>query len=201
MPGKAEIKDRLRGLLDPVVSFLASLGISPMAVSVSGLVLSLVGAVFVARGRLILGALILILSGLCDSLDGSLARRTGKVTTFGAFFDSTGDRITELAYYGALLFYFAGTGTFNLLMTFFILASIAGSFLTSYTRARAEGLGMECRVGLLERPERLAILMLGLFLGRSALVVVIIFLAFLTLYTFVQRVLYVKRVSAEKSSE
>jgi CDP-diacylglycerol--glycerol-3-phosphate 3-phosphatidyltransferase len=188
-------------LLDPVVSFLASLGISPMAVSLTGLVLSLVGAVYVATGRLVWGAVILLLSGLCDSLDGSLARRMGKVTTFGAFFDSTIDRITELAYFGALLFYFAGTGTFNLLMIFFILASIAGSFLTSYTRARAEGLGMECRVGLLERPERLAILMLGLLLGRVVLIVAIIFLAFLTLYTFVQRVLYVKRVSEEKTSE
>ncbi len=198
MPGKIEIRERLRGFLDPVVAFLSYLGFSPLAVTIIGIALSIVGAIFVARGFLLAGAVLLVLSGICDTIDGSLARREGKATAFGAFIDSTGDRITEMVYFGALIFYFLAYSPLNLVVIFFLLAALAGSFLTSYTRARAEGLGMECRVGWLERPERIALLVVGLLFGRTMLIVIIVFLAFLTVYTFIQRVLHVWRLTLKK---
>ncbi len=198
MPSKIEIKKKLRSFLDPVVSILSSLGVPPLAVSITGIALSFLGALFVGRGSFRVGALILIFSGICDTLDGSLARRTGKESVFGAFIDSTGDRITEMLYFGALIFYFMGTGDFNRMTVFFLLVALAGSFLTSYTRARAEGLGMNCTVGWLERPERVTLLVLGLMLGRWALMIVIVFLAFLTVWTFIQRVIHVRRLTLEE---
>lgn len=200
MSTKSEIRDRLRGLLDPVVAMLSYFNVTPTAVTVFGILLSLFGAVVVATGSLRWGAVILIVSGLCDTVDGSLARRSGTSSTFGAFIDSTGDRLTEMAYFGALVFFFMGGGAGAHLIVFFLLVALAGSFLTSYTRARAEGLGLECTVGLLERPERVAILIAGLIFGRAVLVVVVVFLAILTVYTSVQRVLHVRRLTADGNS-
>ena len=199
MPEKTDIKDRLRNLFEPVVVFLSYLGVSPLAVTIFGLLLSLVGAAFVARGALLYGGLVLIAAGVCDVLDGSLARRLDRVTSFGAFIDSTVDRITEIVYFGAMIFYFLRTGQVNSVLLFFILVALAGSFLTSYTRARAEGLGLDCRVGWLERPERITIIVLGLLLGRFVLMVVIVFLAFMTVFTFIQRILHVRRLTFEKN--
>jgi CDP-diacylglycerol--glycerol-3-phosphate 3-phosphatidyltransferase len=192
---RAQIKDRLRGLLDPVVDLLSSFGVTPMGVTLFGIVLSAVGAIFLARGSLFTAGVILIVSGLCDTVDGSLARHQGSATTFGAFIDSTGDRVMELLYFGALLFYFSGRGALGAVMMFFVLVALSGSLLTSYVRARAEGLGLECRVGWLERPERITILIIGLLLGRTVLVISILFLAVMSIITVFQRILHVKRIS------
>jgi len=195
MKDKGEIKDRLRGLLDPVVGFLSSIGVTPTMVTIFGLVLSAVGAVFAARGSLLTSGIILLVAGLCDTLDGSLARLQGTASTFGAFIDSTGDRIMELFYFGALVFYFLGHGAFGSVMIFLVLVALSGSLLTSYVRARAEGLGLECRVGWLERPERVTALVIGLLLGRVVLVISILFIAAMSVITVFQRILHVKRIS------
>ncbi len=195
MKDKGEIKDRLRGFLDPVVGVLSSLGVTPTAVTVFGLLLGAVGAIFAARGSLLVSGIILLVSGLCDTLDGSLARLQGSVSTFGAFIDSTGDRIMELFYFGAFIFYFIGQGAFGAFMIFVVLVALSGSLLTSYVRARAEGLGLECRVGWLERPERIAALVVGLLLGRVMLVIAILFIAVMSVITVAQRVTHVKRIS------
>jgi len=192
---KGEIKDRLRGFLDPVVEVLSSLGVTPMMVTLFGLILSVGGAIFAARGSLLVSGVILLVAGLCDTLDGSLARLQGSVSTFGAFIDSTGDRIMELFYFGAFIFYFLGRGPFGVFMIFVVLVALSGSMLTSYVRARAEGLGLECRVGWLERPERIAALVVGLLLGRVMLVVAILFIAVMSVITVAQRVTHVKRIS------
>lgn len=194
---KAQIKKQLRGLLNPLVSLLSYFGVSPFAVTFVGIGLSFIGAFVVGRGLLPAGGLLLLASGICDILDGSLARRNGKVTSFGAFIDSSGDRITEIAYFGGLVFYFLREKPVSGVMVFFLFIALAGSFLTSYARARAEGLGLECMVGWLERPERIALIVLGLLLGRTVLSVVIVFLAFLTVYTFIQRVLHVRRLTLD----
>jgi len=198
---KNEIKLRLRGLLDPAVSFLSYLNVSPLYITVSGIVLSGVGAVFVALGRFFIGGLILLLSGLCDVLDGSLARKENKVSTFGAFIDSTGDRITELFYFGAIILFYSGGAHASIVMVLLSLIALGGSYLTSYTRARSEGLGMSCSVGLLERPERLAVLIAGLLFGSRALFVALIALAVLTVFTAAQRVAHVKRTAVERDNE
>ncbi|MGD1048401.1 MAG: CDP-alcohol phosphatidyltransferase family protein [Candidatus Krumholzibacteriaceae bacterium] len=196
MAGKITVKNRLRGLLDPVVSLLMRIGVPPTAVTVAGLVLSLAGAFAIARGAFIAGGVLVIVSGICDTLDGSLARRTGRESAFGAFIDSTIDRVAELACFGALVVYYAGRGEAGRAGLVLAIVALAGSFLTSYTRARAEGLGLECRVGLLERPERVALLVLGLLLGARALLVVIACLAVLTMVTSVQRIVHVYRLSS-----
>lgn len=196
MPNKGEIKERLRGWLDPVVGFLDSLGVTPMAMTVIGLLLSLVGAIFVVRGSIRLAGLILLLSGLCDALDGSIARRQNSSSTFGAFIDSTGDRISELLFFGAFILYFHGEGTWGSFMVLLTLISLSGSLLTSYVRARAEGLGLECRVGWLERPERLAALIIGMLLGRLLLSISLLFIAVMSVITVIQRINHVRRLTA-----
>jgi CDP-diacylglycerol--glycerol-3-phosphate 3-phosphatidyltransferase len=200
LAGKSEIRNRLRSLLSPLVAVLELLGVTPIGVTLFGLALSFFGGWLVSAGWLAWGGVVLILTGLCDTLDGSLARSTGKVSRFGAFFDSVADRISEMAYFAGLVYYYSDGSTTGGLIIFFTLAALTGSFLTSYTRARAEGLDMECTVGLLERPERIVLLVTGLLLGRTVLNVVIIVLAVLSIYTFIQRILHVRNLTLEGES-
>jgi CDP-diacylglycerol--glycerol-3-phosphate 3-phosphatidyltransferase len=189
---KKEFKDKSRRLLDPFIGALAAASVPPLLVSVLGLALSIYGAMKAARGELALGGLFLLLSGLCDVIDGSLARRMDVVSRFGAFIDSTFDRVTELAYFGAILFYYVNrVEGFHPLQVIVILTALAGSLLTSYARARAEGLGLECTVGMFERPERLFLLIVGLLLGSRILMMILVFLAVSTMLTFLQRILHV----------
>ncbi len=194
MIDKSIMKERFRGLMSPVVDMLDSMGVAPMGVSLAGLALSILGALFAGAGRLVAGGIILVVASMCDTLDGSLARKTGKTSKFGAFFDSNADRISEFVYFAALTFYYSDRGSG--VMIFFTLAALAGSFLTSYARARAEGLGLECSVGILERPERIVLLVAGLLFGGRILNAVIILLAILSIYTFIQRVLHVRNITA-----
>ena len=200
MNDRATIKNRLRKLLDPFVGLLLRAGVTPLGVTIAGFVLSLAGAFAIARGELVAGGALLIVSGVCDTLDGSLARRAGKESVFGAFIDSTIDRAAELASFGALVVYYVSREGSNRFAVPLVVAALAGSFLTSYTRARAEGLGIDCRVGLLERPERVALLVLGLLLGTTALFVVIACLAILTVVTTIQRVVHVYRLTSRKDA-
>lgn len=196
MSDKQTIKERLRGLLAPVVAALERAGVTPMAVTMTGLVLSFVGAGFVAAGRLRAGALVLVISGLCDTIDGSLARSSGQASRFGAFLDSTLDRVAELVYFSALVYHFSAVGArWSGVMIWLTLAALAGSLLTSYARARAEGLGLECTVGILERPERIVMLVVGLVFGHIVLNPVIALLAALSIVTFIQRVMHVRSVT------
>jgi CDP-diacylglycerol--glycerol-3-phosphate 3-phosphatidyltransferase len=200
MNDKANIKNKLRGLLDPCVSLLAKAGVTPIGVSIAGLVLSFAGAFAIARGELVAGGVFLIVSGVCDTLDGSLARRSGRESVFGAFIDSTIDRVAELASFGALIVYYISREGSNRFAVPLVVIALAGSFLTSYTRARAEGLGIDCRVGLLERPERVALLVLGLLFGRTVLFVVVACLAVLTLVTTLQRIVHVYRLTSKSGA-
>lgn len=198
MAGKA-LKNRLRTLLDPAVAGLERLGVSPFAVTIAGLLVSLAGAVAVARGRLLLGGIVLAAGSLCDTLDGSLARRSGRESVFGAFIDSTLDRVAELAYFAAIVLHFQRTGAGEA-WTALALVAAGGAFLTSYTRARAEGLGLDCRVGLVERPERIVILLVGLLAGGAALEIAVAALAALTVATTIQRIAHVRRAAAKRGT-
>jgi len=193
---KQDLKTRARKLLDPAVLALDSLGVPPFLVSLFGLAFSLYGAVVVADGALFLGAVFLLLSGLCDVLDGDLARRRNMVSKFGAFIDSTFDRVTEFAYFGAILLYTVNRiGGFQDWQVTIILVALSGSVLTSYARARAEGLGVSCSVGIMERPERITLLLVGLIFGYRILMTVMTILAVSSVYTFIQRVIHVHRVT------
>jgi len=193
---KRSVQHSARRVLDPVVNFLASMHISPMLVSAFGLVLSLWGAVVVARGSLLGGGIFLILAGVCDVLDGDLARKLGRASLFGAFIDSFLDRVSEFAYYGGILmFVFRDRNDVPIYEPVVILLALMGSILTSYARARAEGIGIECKVGVMERPERIALMALGLIAGYKFLLAVMMLLAVTTLVTVVQRVRHVQRAS------
>lgn len=209
MRNKNEIKNDLRRILDPIVKTLARSGATPMGVSIVGLVASFVAAVFISRGSFRAGAGAMIVGGLCDVLDGMLARYLDRVSNFGAFMDSTLDRVAELAVLGGLIVYFAG-GIFALhaesrtfmgftapsgMRLVIVLVALGGSFLTSYTRARAEGLGLECKVGIAERPERVAVLAVGLLASGIWLDAAIAILAVLSTITAIQRITYVRRIA------
>lgn len=182
----------LRERLQPVVDRLAARRITPNQVTVAALGVSLLAALCIAGGGLRLGALVLLLASLGDLLDGMLARQTGRATPFGAFFDSTLDRIGEGAILAALAYQFAVTGRPTVVAV--TVLALLGSLLVSYTRARAEALGVECKVGLMSRAERVALLVLGLLLGLPGLAVLV--LAVLSLYTVGERVSYVRRALA-----
>jgi CDP-diacylglycerol--glycerol-3-phosphate 3-phosphatidyltransferase len=196
-----DVKNRARRVFDPIVAALAAMGVPPLLVSLVGLALSLYGASIVADGGLALGGLFLILAGVCDILDGDVARRRGVVSSFGAFIDSTLDRVTEFAYFGGIILYVVNRpGGFHDYEVAVVIVALAGSVLTSYARARAEGLGMECKVGVMERPERIILLAVGLFLGYHVLRIVMTILAAASMLTFLHRVVHVYRVSRRISS-
>ncbi len=196
---KQSFKDNARRLLNPIVSFLGSLGISPMLVSIFGLVISVYGATVVARGSLFWGGVWLIAAGLCDVLDGSLARSQNTASRFGAFIDSTFDRISEFAYFsGLIIYYVTRPQGYNVSLIVLVCVVLGASFLISYARARLEGLGYECKVGWMERPERLTLLIVGLLLGSRVLVVVLVILAVGSVITVAQRIRHGHIVTREE---
>ncbi len=155
------------GVLEPIARLIARTGISPNVVTVTGLILNIGVAWVLAQGHMRLGGLLAALVGLLDALDGALARLTGQKSRFGAFLDSFVDRLCEAVLYLGLLIFYTRHGARQEIML--IYAAIVGSLLISYARARAEGLGLECKVGLLTRMERIAILSLALILNRMSI--------------------------------
>jgi CDP-diacylglycerol--glycerol-3-phosphate 3-phosphatidyltransferase len=175
----------------PIARWLARTGVTPNLLTTIGLVINLISAVVVATGDFLAGGLLVLFSGLFDLLDGAVARHTGKVTKFGALLDSTVDRITEGALFFALAWYYLPQGkSLEVLLAFL---AMVGSFLISYIRARAEGLGIECKVGVFTRAERVAIMVLGLLFNQ--MFIALLLLAVLTFVTVVERMVHVWRES------
>lgn len=207
-------KEQGREIFRPIGRFLAARRVSPDHLTVLGLFLSLLAALMLGRGSFFGAGFVLLLAGLCDILDGDVARERGVVSTFGAFLDSTLDRVSEGALYvGLAAFYFTRSQGSTVWMrgmfegsaewgdadgptlAILALATLILSFLVSYTRARAEGLGMECKVGIMERPERLLLLCVGAFLGHRFMPGVLGVLFILTLVTVLQRVYHVRKLT------
>lgn len=183
------VKARSEPLLLPLVQALARWGVSPNTVSIVGFLgLSLAG-LSVALGHPRLGGLLLGICGPLDAVDGLLARHTGRASTFGAFLDSTLDRYAEIVLFLGILGYLLQRE--NVWAVALSFVALTGSLMVSYTRARAEGLGLSCKVGLFTRFERLLLLTLGLLTGF--LLPVLVILAALTHFTALQRILHVWR--------
>lgn len=205
-------KSGLQRILAPVVDFLIRKGVSPNAITTFGTIATIIGGGFYARGHIVLAGWIVGLSAFCDLLDGSVARRSGRTSVFGAFYDSTLDRIADGAVLGGLALFFARNGVHHAIpnymstpMVSVILLGILGSFLTSYTRARAEGLGIDAQVGMLPRPERIILLsapqaFFGLAFGGWVLMGICVLLTVTAWITVVQRVAFVHRVTTEQES-
>ena len=166
------IQQRVRQLVTAIIQPLAQLGITPNTLTIVGLLLSVVTALVIAQGHMFVGGLLVLLAGVFDMFDGAMARVRNAATTFGAFLDSTLDRYSEsIILFGLLYYALQHPGLQDVLwpapheqtwMIIFIFIAAVGSLMVSYTKARAEGLGIECKTGLLARPERVIILAIGL---------------------------------------
>ena len=175
-----------RWLLDKIVDAIAATGVNPNVLTAFGMLVNLWAAVLFATGMFRSAAAVIFLAGFLDMLDGQVARREKRVTAFGAFFDSTLDRYSDMALYMGLLVYYA----VNARASYVILAAVAtaGSVMVSYTRARAESLIPTCKVGFMERPERLVLLILGGTFDRMAPALWVISLV--STITVIHRIVY-----------
>ncbi len=176
-----------RRLIEPVARLLAKTGLSPNTLTVLGLFLNLGVAAIIATGHPQAGGIMVLLAGAFDILDGTVARLTQRSTRFGALLDSALDRLSDAALlFGLLVLYVRQHSGGEILLIYIVLV---GSMMVSYVRARAEGLQLDCEVGLLGRGERVVVLALGLLFNR--VVIALWVLAVLTSITAAQRVLYV----------
>jgi CDP-diacylglycerol--glycerol-3-phosphate 3-phosphatidyltransferase len=197
------IQQGARQFVAYIVRPLARWGITPNMVTLVGLLLSIVAAVVLALGFIVPGGVLVLFAGIFDMFDGAMARVRNAATTFGAFLDSTLDRYSESIILGGLLFYaLQRPGLHDALWPFtneqqWMIASIfvaaVGSLMVSYAKARAEGLGLECKTGLLARPERVVILAIGLLFNIT--IWALLLLAILSHVTAIERILHVWRVA------
>jgi CDP-diacylglycerol---glycerol-3-phosphate 3-phosphatidyltransferase len=173
-------------------ALLAALGRTPLTpnqVTFVGLALTFFASGLAAFGQLRWAGIVLIFAGTCDILDGALARTTKASYTYGAFLDSTLDRYSEGAVYLGLAAYFVTIdGPLQRWLVLATMAALAGSFLVSYVRARAQSLGFTCKSGLFQRPERVVVTVIGLIIGGPVLYGVVFLLAIVTNITALQRI-------------
>lgn len=172
----------------PVESFFVHLKLSPDAISFLGLLFCIITGILYGKGLFWLGGFSLALAGLCDAFDGTVARNQNKASKKGAFLDSTLDRIGEIVVFAGLIYFFGKERSdwFLLILTL----GLGGSFMVSYTKARAEGLGISCKVGLLQRPERFLLMIggsllswipyVGIYLFQLVFIVISLLAAFTT---------------------
>ena len=183
----------------PAAAALSRVGLGPNAVTLLGLAIAGVSAYLIAAGSLLAGGVVLLASGVFDMLDGALARSTGRATRFGALLDSVVDRLSEaLVLLGLLVHYTQRGPEWGAALVY---AALVGSLMVSYLRARSEGLGIECKVGLMQRPERVVVLGVGLVVGNwqpAAALAALAAIAALTLFTMCQRLAHSWRSLGDK---
>jgi len=193
------VKEAVRAILDPIVHLALALHVTANTVTVLGLLIVVIAALAIGSGWLLAGALILMGGSLFDAVDGALARATGGGTPFGGFLDSTLDRAGEAIVYLAIAAYYlrGDAPTWPVLAAF---VALAGSFMVSYSRARAEGIGVTATVGIAPRTERMVLIVAGLGLAGfgigPALVAALWLIAALTVATTAQRIWHVWRLTA-----
>jgi len=202
------IKNGYLRLVDPVANWMVRKGVHPNTITVFGTLCTAAGGVIYATGHIRTGGWFLGLTALFDVLDGTVARRSNRSSTFGAFLDSTLDRIADGFVLGGIAVFYATSPT-NSSTTMMIIAlfGLVGALLTSYTRARAEALGLDAKVGLLQRPERVVLLsapqaFFGLVFDGWVLALIITILSVTAWITVFQRVGYVYSATtrAEKAA-
>lgn len=173
-------------IVEPCACLIAKSGIHPNILSSLGLLVSLVASAEAALGRFLIAGILLLVSGIFDLFDGAVARASNKVSRFGGVFDSTLDRVGEAALFlGLLVFFIKEFSASGILLVNICLIACG---LVSYIKARAEGVGVACPVGIFTRAERIILLAVGLFLNQVIIVLGII--ALLSLITAAQRLLY-----------
>ncbi|GAB6073064.1 CDP-alcohol phosphatidyltransferase family protein [Venenivibrio stagnispumantis] len=167
-----------------LVDFLYKINITPNILTIFGLIFVIIGSIFIVLKQFIIAGIFLSIGNILDAFDGYLARKYNQATKFGAFLDSVIDRFSDAFPLMAISYLLRN----NDFIFFISLLSIIFSFMVSYTRARSEGLGIDCKVGIFERPERSIILIIGVF--SSFIDIAVIIIAIGSFITFLQRVFY-----------
>jgi CDP-diacylglycerol--glycerol-3-phosphate 3-phosphatidyltransferase len=188
------IRNKFRRLLEPPARVLIATKVSPSTITLIGIIPAVASGIAFGKGSVRLGGVLMGVSGLFDLADGLVARLGSKESKFGAFLDSTVDRYSEIAIFIGLAVLFRQDATL-----YGVLLAIAGSMMVSYTKARAEGLGVACPGGMLQRPERMVIVIVGALIGARALVWAVWLVAVLANATAVERLLRTR--SAMRGSE
>ena len=185
-------------LIEPITQWLVRNGVHPNAITVMGFLVTLVAGLLYSQDHVRTAGCCVLLGGLLDVFDGRVARVSGLASKFGSFFDSTLDRISEIAMYLGLMTLYNGyvLEATDIWMVYVITVALGGSLMVSYTRAKAEALGFECSVGLMQRAERVILLgvgsiFFGLAWGGKALSLIIVLVAVLTNITAVHRIVWV----------
>lgn len=191
-----DLKPAVLAILRPLTGALIRSRIHPNTLSYAGLAVSMAAAWVYGAGPLVTAALLLLVAGVFDLLDGAVAREGQRMSRFGAFLDSNLDRYAEIAVFVGILWRFQG----ELLTQTIAVLAITGSLMVSYTKARAEGLGQEVSGGMLQRPERIVLLALGSFFHEGGLRVVLWILAVFTNLTSVQRMVLVAKSMRQEES-
>ncbi|MFQ5772428.1 MAG: CDP-alcohol phosphatidyltransferase family protein [bacterium] len=153
------IKNWYLGLIKPAIKFFVRLELNPNFFTTIGFILTTGAAVLFAIGQLVVAGCIILLAGTFDIIDGKVARATNRVTKFGALYDSTLDRYAEVIMFFGLAFYFVKADMF--ITSVAVSFALGGSVMVSYVRARAEALGFQCKVGIMQRPERVVYIGFG----------------------------------------
>lgn len=175
--------------IKPLIQLLTRWDMHPNTFTTLGFLVSCVATYFMGIGSFRVAAILVLLAGMFDTIDGKLARDSGKVSRFGALFDSTLDRYSEVILFFGMAYYFIGHDLY--LSSTAAAVALGGSLMVSYIRARAEGLGFECKVGILQRPERLLLIAVGGLIHLNALIAAIWIIAVLSNVTAVVRIVHV----------
>ena len=191
------IKTGYLRIIGPIADWLVARRVHPNTITTIGTLCTVIGGIIYATGHIRTAGWFLGLTALFDVLDGTVARRTGRSSTFGAFYDSTLDRVSDGAVLGGLMYFYAFSPRYSShVMLVVTLLGLVGAYMTSYTRARAEALGIDAKVGVLQRPERVTLLsapqaFFGLALGGWVLAAIIVLLTVTAWITVVQRFIVV----------
>jgi len=184
-----------RGILNPIAEFVNRIGVPPNVVTITGFLLTAAVALVLALGYIQLAGALLIVAAFFDAIDGALARLIHQATRFGAFLDSTMDRFSEAALFlGVLLHFYGQSASAEVILTY---VAIVGSLMVSYTRARAEGVGVSITGGVFTRVERTLVLIIGLLANQLSITLWI--LAVMTNFTALQRVWLAWRATQDES--
>ncbi|NOZ63006.1 MAG: CDP-alcohol phosphatidyltransferase family protein [Calditrichaeota bacterium] len=198
------IKNFYLALITPVINFFIKKRLNPNHFTTLGLLLSIPTAYLFAIGYHRIAGAIMLLGGTFDIIDGRVARATNRTTKFGALYDSTLDRYSEVMIFFGLIYYFIvdwnhHASLISLITAVAVAVAIGGGVMTSYVRARAEGLGLDCKVGVMQRAERVVFIAFGAIFHLKTLVIAIIIVAIFSNITAIQRLLYVWKNERRKS--
>ena len=179
-------QDSFIKLLSPLITLFSKWGLRPNYFTIAGVVITSLGAAAFMIGYMRTAGILILFGGFCDTIDGTLARTTGKASRFGALLDSTVDRYSEFIMYLGIAAYFIDFGDYSSSAAAYL--ALCGSFMVSYARGRAESLGFEAKLGFLQRPERIVLIGLGALIHITTFKIAIWLVALLANFTALQRI-------------